>query len=498
MPLTDAEHFAWSVDPRNDPYRTMLVQLDYSAPGNAPPPNPEIVGHGRKNSSSSLPPVQSLSVTTYQDGVRDIIFTQPVLQPGFVWQIWINDDEPYTVTGGSSTVTIANATAIHVSVNTAHPDGRYSTPFIADVPANPTLGQAYSGAAGDWDDVGEGTGTSGEVFIPVEGDGTVHLAAPIEYIDPDTNQPYDDWIAADEFIMQANLERFDGLGELVVYNPEHERFNWEQLRWRGYSARIYEGDVRWPFADFRPVAETLIDNHRRADARTYTVDLMDGGRHLSQKFMTGADTPVSLSAKSAIAYVMALASLPNVSYVNVPASRDWDVDLVLKEDQTVEDVIRLVCASIGAELRHGRNGYTEVFIPDATVAPALYVTDDDILEGGLQEIDVTNAYREVVVQLADESDVSGITGAATGQLNEKYTIKTALKNTADANVLLAEALVYYGVGHRRWLLDLRRLTSQIEVGTRLGAQLEDLDAVGLVTDVQRMPLSFYSEVELTV
>lgn len=328
--------------------------------------------------------------------------------------------------------------------------------------------------------------------------GTVYLASRAWM--SDSYVSYDDWMISEPEI-EESLSDFSGVGDVDAINPDLS-VNWMSYIWRGYPCRWYYGDDEWPRADFRPIANVLNNGCRVIDGRTYRFDLMDAGRHLRRTFTN--DMNLNISAKSTIHSILTASSLPNATYYNVSnATRDYHVFAGYDDRTLASEAIRAITDSIGAHMRVSQTGDVEVFIPDTSGSPDVVLTADDIARGGISLVEVIPAYKRVTVVLHDGTEVTGTTGALTGEMDEEIRIETVIDAThadgiPDATDLLNTLLVYYSVAHFVWELLVFNMAGFLQKGDYTGVDHPELSGNGIVSRIVRAPLAQYSRVEITI
>jgi len=475
--ITDAEYEKWLQDPARHQNRVLLVELDYAAPGAGE-------GHDRFNGAHpSMNAVTSIRARTYDATFGELTFVQPSDQAGYSWEVWKNGERVRVTSDGDYQFTAPENSTVQLAAVSVRSDGSYSDPWIVTVQMRPR--QDNFGGPGNWSDIGIGAGGNDV--------GTVYLAT--QDILMDNNQAYDGWIIGQPEI-DDRLDDFLGVGDIEAHNLDPE-LDWLSLRWNGYECRWFLGDETWSRSDYRSIASTLIDNCRLIDYGKFQFDLMDGAQFLRRTFLA-ADTNKDHSAKSTINFIMTEAGLPPVTYFNVDqSSRDYKINIDMTTDTKIIDALVRITSSIGAYVRIGQSGGVEVYRPDVYAPPATTLTIDDIVPDDVSQIEVTPAYARVRVELGrDLPPATGFTGAFTGQLNEEKVVDTVLYQTFDAQTVLEERLRYYSRGHAVWEIPTREKAALIEVGNIIAVEHPKFTGQGLVTRINRAPLSQFSRVEI--
>jgi hypothetical protein len=445
--------------------------------------------HGRSNEQASLNPVTKLDVLSYSPTYVEILFTQPVVQAGYSWEVWINGSVEATISKrGNYSLNVAPNSTIQVAVASIKNGGdQYSVPMTASI-TTASGKVTVVGASGDWVNVGQ-------IEYDVDDSIATIKLGSLPYLS-DENQAYDDLIVNDP-VMQDSLTNFTGAGDVDVVNPDTE-IDWTRYNYRGYRCKWRYGDEDWPISQFRQVLTTLIDGCRSMGGRVYRFDLMDSGHELNRTF-TDVDVVKEISAKSTIKWILEQAGLRPVVFINVDQQlRDLFIKIEIKADTTINQALKKITDSIGAYARYNQLGDVEVFIPDGTGDPDVTLTEDDIAYDGVRQIETIPAYRIVTIKMADGRKVTGRTTALTGNLSEEIVIDTLLFRDVDANVMLDHYVAYYSRTHSRWEIKIFDQEHLIQVGECIGIEHSEVRGKGIVTDMTRSPLSPYGTIEVEV
>ncbi len=324
--------------------------------------------------------------------------------------------------------------------------------------------------------------------------GTIYLAS--QPWPSETNQPYDDWLISEPMI-EDSLEDFLSVGDIDVVNPDTTD-DWLAKNWRGYECRWYYGDTRWSLADFKRIATVMIDGCRVIDGNNYRFDLLDNGQALRRTWPVSV-THWTISARSSMDRIMVEASRPPMIYTNIPEStRSWHIDYEVDEDSILATVIKDISRSIGAYMRVRQSGSIECFVPDLTQAPAITLTEDDIVYGSVTMVELIHPYKTVTVKLYDDTEISEATTASTGELDEEHITSTVLSNSDKAQILADEHKDYYATSHRVWGMAILEIADELQVGDHVGVDHAELVGSGLLSRIKRSPLSAYTEIEIII
>ena len=331
--------------------------------------------------------------------------------------------------------------------------------------------------------------------------GTIYLAS--ESWISDTLIEYDGALLS-RFVIEDSLDNFLGVGDLDAVNMD-EFVNWLSLKFRGYEARWFLGDIEWPKSDFRRIATVTQDGCRYLKENQYRFGLTDNGQSLKRTFVT-ANTTQSGTLKVVSDYIMTQAGLPAITYINIDTivnadasvGRNFAVSADFTATSIVSTELKKLAASVGAYIRVAQGGGVEMFIPEIPAIPDITLTEDDISYAGMRITEVTPSYKTVNLEMYDGTIRTDATLADTGDLDEAITINTNLTNVVQADTMLAEFVITYGLSRSIWRLPTHDIASVIEVGGPLKIEHPDLIAVGIVDRIQRTPLSSFSNVEVLV
>ncbi len=313
----------------------------------------------------------------------------------------------------------------------------------------------------------------------------------------ETYQPYYGWLLSEPYL-EDSLENFLGVGDIEAINANFEEVNWMSLNWRGYRCRWYYGDRTWPKSDFKRIATALIDGCRATDGRIVTFDLIEGGQQLNRTFRT-TDYTSTISVPSTIELIMGWCGLdPVVLFQNVlDAESASQVNISFTPDSIALTEIKRLTDSMGAYTRFSQTGQLEVFIPEITASPRV-LTEDDIMYGSINMIEIIQPVKTVVCELYDGTRIEAATTADTGELDEELVFKTVLRRTGDATLFVNKKKLYYSTSHAVWSMQIFDIASQLQVGDDVRIEHSELTGEGIVTRIQRAPLSQYTLIEVTI
>ncbi|MCP5006161.1 MAG: hypothetical protein GY941_19805 [Planctomycetes bacterium] len=324
--------------------------------------------------------------------------------------------------------------------------------------------------------------------------GTMYLASQPWL--SETNQAYDDWLTSEPQI-EDSLEDFLSVGDIDIVNPDTS-LDLLSYNWRGHECRWYYGSMEWEKADFKNIATVVIDGCRKVDGREFRFDLLDNGQALRKTWRTSDHTYTS-SARTTMNAIMVEAGEPAITYTNVPEStRSWSIYFEATSDSILADILKSITRSIGAWMRIRQDGSFEVFIPDRTLDPVIVLTDDDIVFGSVNMVDIIHPYKTAVVVMEDGTEKSESTTASTGVIDERHVWNTILDDGTKAQVLVDEHKVYYATAHPIWEMAVIDIADEIQVGDHIGIDHTELVNDGIVSRIKRSPLSAYTLIEVTV
>jgi len=482
-PVTAAEYAAWRRDPARDPHRVTLVQLDYAR-------GVVTAGHGRRNEAATLNPVFELLARTYRGtpGRVEVTYRQPRAQEGYWWEVRVDGEPAAPRRSGDHRFDKPLGTRADIAVSSIRTDGAYSKPWVVSIDVLDE-DQSVVGRLGEWEGVAPGPGVSG-----IE---TLRLASR-PYLDALENQVYNDRLVP-PLSLETSLDDFFGIGDIQALNPDPAaQRDWANFHWRGYEARILHGDDEWPAARFRRVATAMNGGCLRIADSMYRFDLIDAGSKLRRRF-ADAESVLEGPIRTVLDDMMGLASLPPITFSNVPAAAlSAPVRFEVGPDTRVDRDVRRLAASIGVDVRTTAEGGVELFRPRVDSLVSVVLADADLFEGGARMSEELPAYSRVVVTRPDADPVEGVTEAITGDLRETLTVDSLLSRESDARDLLERKTARHGSGFALWEFDLRRQPAEIVEGAVIGLDLSLVRGVGTVRRVTREQLSDTAEIEVEV
>ena len=299
---------------------------------------------------------------------------------------------------------------------------------------------------------------------------------------------YDDFLLTDPFL-ESELDSFNGIGDFECINLD-ENDDWNNHLWSGYECRWYYGDMTWYRSEFIQLGRAIIDDCQPKGQRVFQFNLHDNGFRLKQK-ITG--TLNNVSVQEAIDWIVDKTGV-SITFNNVGPMINNTVSLLLDNPTDADQVVKDLAKSCGAYMRTDQFGNVELITPSSI---DLNLDIDVIGSDRVKVVDIIPAYSNVVVEMEDGTEVSGVTNARTGQLNETVSYKTRLTNTAQAQALLNFYIIYHSDPHYSWEIPVTDLASVINTGEIISLTHPDIAAAGVVTRLRRSPLSTFTDIEVT-
>ena len=307
------------------------------------------------------------------------------------------------------------------------------------------------------------------------------------------NKPYDNWIKSKPYMEDA-LYNFVSVGDVDVINMDDDN-DWMNRTWGGHQSRWYFGDLRWPRESFKQIATCTISECRFIGERVFRFDLLDNGYKFSKPFVD-SDVTKTLTVSNAVQWVIETANVSVIMPEIDNSKLNINLQFTVTTTTSVEAVLRNIARSIGAELRVNQLGNAEIFIINKTSIVTL--TEDEISITGLSMSSVLPAYNRVSVLLYDDTKYTQITGANTGEFDNEKEIKTYLTTQSDAEILLSNMVTIYAIERHVWTVSVLILSVLLNVGDVITIQHDQLKNSGIVTTVNRSPLSNFTDIEVTI
>lgn len=331
--------------------------------------------------------------------------------------------------------------------------------------------------------------------------GITRLATKDWMSDPaDGNHPYYGWVTS-SFYLERGLSDSKAIGDLEAANPKAKTENWLYNQYEGYSFKAYHGDIRWPKSQFRQIASATNDSIMEIGERLYRFDFIGDIQRFNRTFYTGADVVKDQTVSTAIDWIAAQwAESGAVTYVNLTlAEFNTPVLYTVTESSEMYTAMQAIAQSVGAYIRVDNLGALEVYKPDTEGTPLAVITDDDVVSGSIQMVEVIRAAKKVtIVYNNGASKVSDSTAATTGKLEAEVVIETKLKNLADAQIRLAIEQVNYAKARGVWSADVIRPSKIVHDGAFVEFQHPRLYGSGVITDMRSTQDSAVGTIEVTI
>lgn len=320
--------------------------------------------------------------------------------------------------------------------------------------------------------------------------------------------PFDEY---NDFLMNAPvldqvITGAAGVGDFTIHEGNITGLLSNQ--WRGHNLLIYYGDVDWPLPDFKLAASALIESVDYAGGSLYQFNIVD------KRELYSATVPATVSKTDSVTdllnWIETTGGFDSVSHGNLSATQQSiELSINVTADRTQwSDVLDIIADSVGGYWRITNLGGAELLVKPSTPAHAL--TDDDIIENSINQIDSIPAVADVVVRYdwaggydvtANDPDNthsvdSSTTVADTGTLSESADITTALTRLIDAQDLTNQHLLARSQVQRTFELMVTGKSMLINVGDLITINSGILSGDYLVTRVKLSPVELSSLIEV--
>lgn len=314
--------------------------------------------------------------------------------------------------------------------------------------------------------------------------GTIYLGSDAFMCDQ--HHAYDPWLLSSPSMEYSLTSLADGIGDIEAYLPLHVSDSWINNEWRGYRCRMYHGDKSWKKSDFRLVAAATIEGIKPTGSRQYRFEIAGDIQNYNRTYYTGADVTQTLQVDNAIDWICDQGGMSKPVYLNLD-NGEIDVWTVLDvtESSNMYADIKSIAASVGAFPRVNQIGELEIIKPDTGGEPTVSLSNDDVSDGSVSEVENIPAYKRVIVTYGNsDAQVKGETLALTGHMDEEITVSSALQSSTDATALLSVNSVQYGKVQREWSVGVFHLTSILREGDYIEINHEDLQGAGVITNIK--------------
>ena len=313
------------------------------------------------------------------------------------------------------------------------------------------------------------------------------------------NLAYDDGIYSDPFIEESmGSEILVGDVEVVVEEPENDLMN---LNFRGYTNRWLFGDLEWDIEKFKVLTSNTIEACRLIDKNHYQFDLIPPTDIYNRTFYVGAEiTRVGVLRDEFEWLFDQFVGSSSVRYINIdPGTLNTSVSYLVNDTSTMDEILTLLCDSIGAFYRTSQLGEFEIVVSDRDNNPAINFTSDNIINDSVVVQEVIPAKKRLTIEYGVADDFITIeTEAVTGSFDDEIVIKTALVNLSDARDLAYQLADVYGRKQILYSMDVYELVDVIVVGDFCTVTSEIVNTVGVVSRIKRTPLTAASTIEVLV
>ena len=474
--LTDQEYLDWHLDTENDPYRVVLFELNHAAGMIGLASHPYHDGAIPYDDWLTGVPLIEESVTT-DDALGDLQAINPLSVPVQVPAIHAYPNSGPTIDTPLQASALGGASQIFTVSKNESGVVFFDQLFRLVIGTTPGASDVFD--SGWIDRTGVSTWSHVVTGLPVDG---VLLHVTISYNEDSA----------------GSAQQIDRIYEYLGYNAEQ----WSDKEWPGHDALALVGDLRWPREQFRVVGRNLIDSCLPEDGALHTFNLSPYTQALDRTFAIVEEEKV-LGAKAAIEWVLSQLGMTNaVEFIDLPL---WKETAVVRFDVAFTDtalaVINQIAASVFASIRFNpATAALEVvafsYLGSGNANPVL-LTEDDIVFGGVTPLDQWKPYNTIVTKYSQDRELIADNSALdNGSFNDSITIDTLLDQTAFAELVHAEYAALYSVPRTLYQLYVLFVQDIVSVGTSVRVVHSELNAVGVIKDIERALLSRFSTIEV--
>lgn len=308
------------------------------------------------------------------------------------------------------------------------------------------------------------------------------------------HQLYDDWLISEPF-MESILDDFGAIGDFECVNLDTDD-NWNSLNFHGHECRFLFGDITWGREDFRPIGTAIIDKVLPLGLFQYRFDLIDKGLQLRKAITASSGTRSTTTVIEEIEWLIEQTGI-TITARNVSSDRlDWAVQYDYTATTTAETVLLGLARSVNASLSVDRAGNAAFIMPD--YSNVVEINEENMSADRLTVRTSTPPYKNVAVLKYDGTRRTDTTDVVTGDIVEEIEYETYLVNNSDADELLAEHVTTHANSVLTWDIPIHAIDGLIVPGTVVNISHPELTDVGVVTRIQRSPLSNATDIEVRI